>query len=565
MKFAIIVIVIIIIAMVIKAKYDEYLYRLRVKTEWEYRFGNPPEEEYNDERFQAVSRYHVLTHEGDGVDDITWNDLGMDDIYGVMNQTCCAAGEEFLYHLLRTPLFDQEKLEERSKLTRLFQENENLRIQLQIILSRMGKLYKISLYEYMHKLDDIKIENFWARLFYPLSLVAGVISCLFIPSVGIILLLIFMGNNMFQYFKRKAAIDPYIRVMVLVRRMIGCMEELSSTEVENHGEAEEILSGYISQAKELAKTFSSFVRGSWMLALGKNMGGNLWDSLLDYVRMLFHIDLLQFNKMAAQIKKHNRELEQMFCIAGYLDSMISVSSYQAMFGDMLCKPEFVSSEKKCFHSEQIYHPRIVEPVKNSIYADSCVLLTGANASGKSTFLKTVALNAILAQTIHTVHAGSYKAPFYRIYSSMALRDDLAGNDSYYMVEIKSLKRILDASKEEKVPVLCFVDEVLRGTNTLERIAASSCILQEMSTMNLLCFAATHDGELCSLLSDCYANYHFEEQITEDEVTFDYKLKEGQAMSRNAIRLLVMSGYDKKITDKAEKAANTFLSKGVWEI
>lgn len=107
-----------------------------------------------------------------------------------------------------------------------------------------------------------------------------------------------------------------------------------------------------------------------------------------------------------------------------------------------------------------------------------VLLTGSNASGKSTFLKTVAVNGILAQTIHTCLADRYASCFYQMYTSMALRDDLQSQESYYIVEIKSLKRILDHVGEE-VPMICFVDEVLRGTNTVERIAASSQILKSM--------------------------------------------------------------------------------------
>jgi DNA mismatch repair ATPase MutS len=78
---------------------------------------------------------------------------------------------------------------------------------------------------------------------------------------------------------------------------------------------------------------------------------------------------------------------------------------------------------------------------------------------------------------------------------MSLRDDLQGGDSYYVVEIKALKRILTAAKEPGRPVLCFVDEVLRGTNTVERIAASTQILKSFDGRAVLCFAATHDIEL----------------------------------------------------------------------
>ena len=95
-----------------------------------------------------------------------------------------------------------------------------------------------------------------------------------------------------------------------------------------------------------------------------------------------------------------------------------------------------------------------------------VFVLGHSGAGKSTFLKMVAVNAVLAQTIHTCTAESYHAPVFRIFSSMALRDSIENGESYYIVEIRSLKRILDVAEERKSPVLCFVDEVLRGTNTV---------------------------------------------------------------------------------------------------
>ena len=200
---------------------------------------------------------------------------------------------------------------------------------------------------------------------------------------------------------------------------------------------------------------------------------------------------------------------------------------------------------------------------HELLTEKGVLITGSNASGKSTFLKTVAMNAIFAQTIHTCMADSYSAGLYRIMSSMTLRDDLAGGDSYYIVEIKSLKRILNTVKEDGNPVLCFVDEVLRGTNTVERIAASTQILKSLSKSSVLCFAATHDIELTHLLEKCYNNYHFEEEIMDKDVVFHYRLLKGKATTRNAIKLLGVMGYDENIIQEAETLAEKFLEEGSW--
>ena len=249
---------------------------------------------------------------------------------------------------------------------------------------------------------------------------------------------------------------------------------------------------------------------------------------------------------------------------GFIEASISVASFRCMLGSW-CVPEFRKDNDMQLEVRNVYHPLITKPVANSINTKHNVLLTGSNASGKSTFLKTIAINALLSQTIYTSVSEYYRAPVYRIYSSMALRDDLSSSNSYYIVEIKSLKRMLDAASKEGHPVLMFVDEVLRGTNTVERIAASSEILKSIRTDKALVFAATHDVELTSLLRGKYDNYHFQEEVTDDEVVFDFKLYTGPATTRNAIKLLKTIGYDSTIINAAERSAGYFLNNGKWNV
>jgi len=126
-----------------------------------------------------------------------------------------------------------------------------------------------------------------------------------------------------------------------------------------------------------------------------------------------------------------------------------------------------------------------------------------------------------------------------------------------------LKRILDATDTAGETILCILDEVLRGTNTLERIAASYQIMKILHGSNLICMAATHDLELTELLQDWYENYHFEETLTGEDITFCYELKKGPATSRNAIKLLKMLGYQNDMTREAEAMAQRFLESGRW--
>lgn len=261
------------------------------------------------------------------------------------------------------------------------------------------------------------------------------------------------------------------------------------------------------------------------------------------------------------MKEHQEDIQGLLYLFGYLDSMISIASVRKAL-PYYCIPGFEERKNAYMEVENLYHPLIRNPVANSIQAQGGVLVTGSNASGKSTFLKNIAVNGILAQTIYTCTATSYTAPYLKIMTSMALRDDLEGGESYYIVEIRSLKRILEEA-EKPGNLLCIIDEVLRGTNTIERIAASSRILGSLRKPNVLSFAATHDIELSYILEALYENYHFEEEVGKEDVTFNYLLKKGRVTTRNAIRLLEMIGYDTELVEQAKTAVENFEKTGIW--
>ena len=313
--------------------------------------------------------------------------------------------------------------------------------------------------------------------------------------------------------------------------------------------------------------FRAFRKKAKVVTGGKTMSGDLMDLLMDYVRMIFHVDLIMFDSMIMDLEKKEQDVLNAYEIVGKIDSAIAIASFRTYLenqGQSYCVPQLYEQVKPRLEAKDMYHPLTSNPVKNSIMEKSSVLITGSNASGKSTFIKTVALNAIFAQTIHTCTCSEYAASFFQVYSSMALTDNLQGNESYYIVEIKSLKRILDRAND-KIPTLCFVDEVLRGTNTLERIAASSQILKYLSELNVLCFAATHDIELTYILERYFKNYHFQEEVKEKQVVFNYELRDGRASSRNAIKLLDMIGYPEEVIYKANQEVTHFSDTGNWNV
>ena len=530
----------------------------RLKKRW----GQLPEREYSQDQLAAL-KYYYSQHidKTDDIDDITWNDLDMDSIYMLINSSCSSIGEEYLYSLLRKPYFDNETQYERERVMEYLDSHEEIRLELMYILTSIGKVKNVSLYEYLNRLGNIEPEgpgkHVLMNLCYPISVLLMMVN---IP-IGILALIITITYSVVTYFSGKAKIDSYYSVIVAVMRTLKAADKLEKLDIPE-------LNHYKEQIHHASKRLKTFNQGGFVVAA--MTGGNIADLMLDYFRILTHADLILFYRMLRIYREETASLNSLYETFGFLDSMLACASFRRLLC-IWCKPELLSAnksdknavQKPFLELEEVYHPMIDNAVANSIRTGSSVLLTGSNASGKSTFIKTVAINAILSQTINTAICKSYRASFFRIASSMALTDNLLGKESYYIVEIKSLKRILDNSNEN-IPLLCFIDEVLRGTNTLERIAASSTILANLAKNHCICFAATHDLELTSILEAHYTNYHFQEQITDGDILFDYQLYEGKSSSRNAIKLLDLLGYPNEIIQTSQTACEMFSKSGVWQ-
>lgn len=530
----------------------------KLKTE----FGQVPTKQMSAERYANVPAYDVRHRTDHSVDDITWNDLELTALYHRIDSTQSAAGEEYLYHVLRTPAQDAAEaaaLVDAQALT-WFGDAANIaqRIRLQRILRQLGHTGRYSLYEYLDQLDTLGVRSNGNNILCCILPFAAIGIMFANVQAGIVILLAVIAYNMVTYYREKGQIEPYI---VSFRYILRLLDAASAMAEENC----EALVADNAVLREIAARYAGFRHGSSIVMSHSEMGsGNAVDLVLDYVRIVFHLDLIKFNTMLRTVQAGRADIDRLLQILGRIDAEIAIASFRASLQNT-CTPAFVDGS--CGVSLQItdlVHPMLEHAVPNSIDAHTSILLTGSNASGKSTFLKAAAIAALLAQTVGFVPATHYQAPRYRLYSSMALRDSMQDGDSYYMVEIKSLKRIVDASAAAGNPVLCCIDEVLRGTNTVERIAASSEILQYITdTGHVLCIAATHDLELAELLTG-YHNVHFAETLVGDDVTFTYQLREGRATTRNAIRLLRQVGFDADITAKAEARAERFDSTGIWE-
>lgn len=548
--------------------------RKRLRSE----FGRPSSKKTTRERYAQVSQYYLHHRGGFQIDDITWNDLEMDRLFSRMDSTCSAAGEEYLYYLLRTPAMRAQALsftqDQYNWLADKVHEEE--RIRLQEILTALGHAGRYSLYDYIDSTESLGERSNLPHYLAAVLPVAAFGLMFLHTGFGILALLLVFCVNLVTYFREKGKTAPYFQVFAYILRLLDCAGMLEKQKCPVFREELEEIPG-------LLASFSSFRRGSSLL-LGSLAGGtDPVGIVLEYVRILFHLDLIKFNNMLGQMRGRREEIDALLTIAGRIDACISIASWRetlpwsavpdlqdgpAESEEDLRRAESEESPETgpyTFRARALFHPLLPEPVENDIEAQRPVLLTGSNASGKSTFLKAAALCALLSQAVGIAPARSYRGSCFRIFTSMALRDSLQDGESYFIVEIKSLRRILEAARDQdQPPVLCCIDEVLRGTNTVERIAASAEILENFAKTQTLCFAATHDLELTGILADAYENLHFGEEIEDCDVRFSYRLLPGPSDSCNAIALLGMLGYEKSIVEEARRRADGFKENGTWQ-
>ena len=177
-------------------------------------------------------------------------------------------------------------------------------------------------------------------------------------------------------------------------------------------------------------------------------------------------------------------------------------------------------------------------------------------SGKTTFIKTVGINLILAQTFYFTLSRKFSVPKYFVKSAINRSEDLENKKSYFFVEVEELQKFLELSSTSEKYVF-LIDEIFRGTNTIERLAASTAVLSELNKKSLV-FVTTHDIELQELLQQNFEMIHLSEQVKDNEYYFDYKIRKGPCSSGNAIKLLELKNYPAGVVKQANEVANKLM-------
>ena len=264
--------------------------------------------------------------------------------------------------------------------------------------------------------------------------------------------------------------------------------------------------------------------------------------------ILFQWDLQQVLSLEKWKQQHHENVPLWFDMLAQFEALSSLATVSFNHPEW-CFPVFKEPHFS-IEGRQIGHPLINtdKRVNNDITIDhigEIMLITGSNMAGKSTYLRSIGVNTVLAMAGAPVCADSFTLSPVQIISSMRIADNLEESTSTFYAELKKLKTVIDLVNEG-AKVFILLDEILRGTNSLDRHTGSVALLKQLIKKHAAAIIATHDVELAKLKEtypENILNYHFDAQVSNDELYFDYKLKTGVCESLNASILMKKIGIE----------------------
>ena len=481
------------------------------------------------------------------VDDQTWYDLALHKVFDQLNYTQSSIGAEALYQKMRLLTFQPD--DSLRELEEFFERQPDLRLRVQVIMNQLGKKN-----HNMARSIVANPGNQDSRIYLSLYIFLAclpVLSLFFLPFFKIqafsVLIASVTFNIIFSSIRNWSNKTRLDQVSYLVR-LFASAEKLSRLALPK----QEALKQAVQPFKK-TKVISSILQSP--------TGNSEMEIILIYLNFLFLIPQIAQIYIYQQVRAHQKEAQETINLLGELEVAISLLRHKRD-GKLVCHPCF--KQDGGIKGKGIYHPLIANPVVNDVSFEKNMVISGDNASGKSTYLKMVAINCILAQGLGFAYGESFELPYGHVMTSMDVSDDIEVGDSYFITESKTILRMIENLKKPGFHYF-FIDELFKGTNTIERIGAGLGIVRWLSGRNCLYMISSHDIELVVASGAVNDNYHFDSRYVDGKIVFDYHIKQGSAVTKNAVNTLKSLHFPSEITLTAQELIEQYEETGKWSL
>jgi hypothetical protein len=477
-------------------------------------------------------------------------------IFGLLNRTSTLPGARRLRDILDSPSLSPEHIRHRQEAVRWLEQHneERLGMMATLVLLRNHDKHLDRLVGLVHRTErpPRSALSTSIRLWSPVSGLIFVYAVLSIANGQILwarglvallaanAILLALARSLFR--RLEAAVSPWTTLGNTLNSLLAIAQHAGRDLPDQ------------TQLSLLKKHFTGISSNARIPSL---CGWLEWAGLHGAVRamlnMLVFFDLHIGEAVLARVVPNRDILLHGLSAMAELEALCSLASFSAEL-PIACYPQ--PNGDRTFHIEDGRHPLILSPdsVPNGVQLGSDIrtwVITGPNAAGKSTFLRMVGVNVLLAQVGAAVPAQRMVWSPVRLITDVRIRDDLARHESYFLSEVRRLRRlVLDA--DPGAPMLGLIDEPFRGTNSQERAAAGIALLEHLMASHNLFVIATHEEVLARTAASVTsaANYHFQEHLQDGGIAFDYLLRPGPAGTKTAIRILEREGYPASLLERA---------------
>lgn len=468
---------------------------------------------------------------------------GPNSFFQFINRTTTRRGKKQLSQLLNTPCLSAEEIRNnqaaiqelaielnwRQEFLAKGKETESVGQPIEHYIGQSVQLKSISIIRYLlYFLPSVTI------LLILFTLLGGTTKHFYLVPVftqWIIFLVYSRKTSIFQkQFENQARqLDNYAELLFLIEKKSFQAERL--IELQNRLKNQNKLASQITY--ELHKILNEFdYRQNLIVGFVLN-SIFLWD-----VRCIYKLYNWQ--------QKYQANLPDWLLVIAEFDSLISLANLNYNHPEW-CTPQLIQ-EKFSFRADQMGHPLIAESrcIRNSFHLsneEQIAIITGANMAGKSTFLRTVGINLVLASSGCKVCASGFEYSPVRVYTNMRTSDDLMNDESYFYAELLRLQTMLKLIRNGE-NLFVILDEMLKGTNSVDKLNGSKELICQLISLKTHGIVATHDLKLTELsqsFPEVIKNLCFEVQLKADELVFDYKLANGITQTMNATFLMKKMG------------------------
>ncbi len=478
------------------------------------------------------------------------NDLdifGRASLYQYINRTGSEMGGSVLANWLLKPA-DTNTLQQRQKAVKELTDATEWRQQLQAFAKdkKIQTATQHRLQQWLNEANQFSSGKYWGWLRFVLP--AIILTLIALNIAGIVpyqirnMALLLFAIIAYFFAKKAAPVHLHLSKMVSELEVLADSVEL----IEQHNFKSDLLAQM--QSLFLQKNYTSSKALKELKKILERLDLRFNPVVFVPLAILFQWDLQQVLSLEKWKQRHHENAPQWFEMLAQFEALSSLATlsfnHPQWYFPIFKQPHFF------IEGRQIGHPLInaAKRVDNDILINSkgeIMLITGSNMAGKSTYLRSIGINVVLAMAGSPVCAESFGLSPVQIISSMRIADNLEESTSTFYAELKKLKTVIDLVNEG-AHIFILLDEILRGTNSLDRHTGSVALLKQLIKKDAAGIIATHDVELAKL-KDSYPenilNYHFDAQVSNDELYFDYKLKAGVCESLNASILMKKIGIE----------------------